>query len=380
MTAEPSNSPADRPEAIDGDQEFSEPQLPAPHTPAARHLAILTHSMVFIAVILGGYVLVAGRDLFVPFAIALLIWFLINAFTAFLHRFEIAGRRLSRRLSLVVALVVIALAVGETISLIARNVGALSEAAPHYSDNARVIISALFTRLHLPEPQSLSEMAAQIDLGSWIAVVASGLSGFAEKLVLVFIYVMFLLVAQSAWRRKFGKLVPDRGRRARLVGLIHHVRAEVQAYLWIRTFLSVAAAITSYLVLIAVGLDFASFWALVIFLLNFIPTIGPVLGVVGPALLALLQFGPSASFAVVAIGLGVTQFLLDNVVSPRIQGARLGLDPVVLLLALVGWGMMWGLAGMFLSAPFTVIAMIVMGHFPATRPIAVLLSDDGDLK
>ncbi|MDA5192522.1 AI-2E family transporter [Govanella unica] len=345
-----------------------------------RHLDILTHSIIFIAVVLAGYVLAVGRDLFVPFAIALLIWILISALASVIGRVPFSGRRLPRGVSIVLALVIIALGLGITVEMIIQSMGSMGEAAKGYSENARNMISIIFDRLNIPEPRNLSDMAKQIDIGASLGIVAGGLSAFAETFGLVFIYAIFLLASERAWKQKFHVLVPDTEKRERMATLITRVREEVQAYLWLRSLISLAAAVTSYLVLISVGFKFAGFWALLIFLFNFIPTIGPIVGVVGPSLFALLQFGVTVNFVIVAAGLSFTQFVLDNVVSPRIQGARLGLDPVVLLLALVGWGMMWGLAGMFLSVPLTVIAMIVFSHFPRTRPLAILLSEKGDLK
>ena len=125
------------------------------------------------------------------------------------------------------------------------------------------------------------------------------------------------------------------------------------------------------------GLDNALFWAFVIFLLNYVPTVGSIVATVLPTLFALVQFDsywmPLAVFA----GVGFWQFAIGNFLQPRMQGQSLNLSILVVLLSLSIWGAIWGIAGMFLAAPLTVMVMIVLSQFPTTYPIAVILSANG---
>ena len=145
------------------------------------------------------------------------------------------------------------------------------------------------------------------------------------------------------------------------------------------TSVSLATGVISYAILTAVGVDYAVFWGFVLFLLNFIPTIGSLLGVLFPSLLALVQFPTLGPFAVVVVLLAGTQFVIGNVIEPKLMGGKLNLSPLVVILSLVLWGKLWGVPGMFLCVPLTVIAMLVMGNFERTRPLAILLSADGDV-
>ena len=145
----------------------------------------------------------------------------------------------------------------------------------------------------------------------------------------------------------------------------------------VKTLLNLATAIFSYIVLEVVGLDLAGFWAFVIFLLAYIPTIGSLLGVVFPALMAIVQFASWGPFLIITIGLGVAQFVIGNVLEPKMMGKSLNLSSLVVIISLAVWGSIWGVTGMFLSVPITIIIMIVLAEFQQTRPIAVLLSADG---
>jgi predicted PurR-regulated permease PerM len=132
-------------------------------------------------------------------------------------------------------------------------------------------------------------------------------------------------------------------------------------------------------VLSLVGVDFASFWAVLIFLLNFIPTIGSIIATLFPSLLTLIQFDTMGPFVVTISVLTSLQFCIGSLLEPRLMGQRLNLSPIVILLSLGLWGSLWGIPGMFLCVPITVIIMIICSYFPASRPIAILLSGNGQI-
>ena len=146
-----------------------------------------------------------------------------------------------------------------------------------------------------------------------------------------------------------------------------------------KTVVSLLTAIVSYVVLVFVGVDFAAIWALLVFFLNFIPTIGSIIGAVFPSLLALVQFDTLTPFLIVAIGLGGTQFIIGNIIEPAYMGRSLNLSSFMILLALSFWGLVWGLAGMFLAVPMMVMTGIVCAQFDGLRWVSVILSTDGKL-
>jgi predicted PurR-regulated permease PerM len=129
-----------------------------------------------------------------------------------------------------------------------------------------------------------------------------------------------------------------------------------------------------------VGIDLAEFWALLIFSLSYIPYIGAWLGVIFPTALALVQFETLTPFLITAGLLALVQFACGSILEPRIMGKGLNISPMVMLLSLSIWGAIWGVVGMFLAVPLTVVVMIVCSHFAPTRPLAILLSADGTVR
>jgi predicted PurR-regulated permease PerM len=109
-----------------------------------------------------------------------------------------------------------------------------------------------------------------------------------------------------------------------------------------------------------------------------VPILGAVAGIGLPALFALLQFGDWGHALAVLGGAFAIAFVVGNIFLPRMQGNSLNLDPLIVMVSLAFWGALWGLPGMFLSTPLTVLSMVILAQFDGSRWIAILLSGDGD--
>src|SRR5687768_16859843 len=137
-------------------------------------------------------------------------------------------------------------------------------------------------------------------------------------------------------------------------------------------------AVAAWVAMAVVGLDNALFWAILIFIASYIPFIGGAVAVAGPPIFALLQFDGLFQAILLFVLLQAITSFVGNVILPRMQGQSLNIDPIVLLLALAFWSVVWGLTGAFLSTPLTTVMMVILAQFHGTRWIAVILSENGD--
>ena len=144
-------------------------------------------------------------------------------------------------------------------------------------------------------------------------------------------------------------------------------------------FVSGITAGLSYVIMLWVGLEHAAFWATIIFVLNFIPTIGSILGTALPTVFGLLQFQELQPVLILLVSIGAVQFVTGNVLLPRMAGRSLNLSMFVIMLSLFVWGSIWGITGMLLAVPIMAITTITLSHFDATRPWALALSQNGEL-
>ncbi len=325
------------------------------------------------------YIMVIGRALLVPFMIAVAIWYLINILSDYYHRITIGKWQLPRVVSYIASLLTIILVLNFLIGMISSNIAEVRDAAPLYQENFLKLTAKIFAMAGIDKEPNIAQVINQINLTPFITNLAGTLASLAGSASLIMIYVLFLMLEQKYFKVKLARLLKGSEHRETVFTILEQISLDVKTYIGVKTFVSALTGGACYLVLVAVGVNNASFWAFFIFLLNFIPTVGSMLAVLFPALLSLVQFDTFTPFLIVISGLVIIQMVIGNILEPKLMGSSLNLSPLVVLLSLSLWGSIWGIAGMFLSVPFTVILMIIFSQFDKTRPIAILLSQDGNI-
>ncbi|MES1265856.1 MAG: AI-2E family transporter [Variovorax sp.] len=322
-----------------------------------------------------GAVLYWLRDTLAPFALALILWLAIDSLAAGFKRVMPA---LPHWLALAISMVLVLGFLTLVFWVLARNISVFVGDAPAYQARLEAMAVATQRRLGFGgEAWTLSTMLSQIGPAALIGQIAAALQAVIGNTVLILIYLAFLFPSAAAFKRKLPLLAATAQGRARVQAVVGSIRHSIQRYLMVQTLMSAIISIASYLTLVAIGLPYPNFWALLIFALNYIPTIGSIIAVLLPTLFALVQFPGWGHAAAVALGLHVWQFGIGTFVQPRVTGESMNLSTLVVVLSLAIWGSLWGVAGAFLAAPLTVLVMIVLAQFPDTRWIAALLSANG---
>jgi predicted PurR-regulated permease PerM len=309
-----------------------------------------------------------------------MIWYLLNALMRGFHALPLGKVHLPYWVSLLLAIVTVLIGLSLIATLVGDNIAQVSAAAPGYQANIEALIAKVSNLAGFEQPPDIAGVFEQIDLRTVASRFAATAASFAGSFGIVLIYVVFLLIEQRGFRKKMRALFPDRARREEMQNLLRRMQEQIQTYVAIKTLTSVITGVISYIILLIVGVEFAAFWGFIIFVLNYIPTVGSLLATLFPAMLALIQFPTPVPFFIVLGGIGGLQFLIGNVLEPRLMGSSLNISPLVVILSLALWGSIWGVAGMFLCVPLTVIMMIILSYFERTRPIAILLSGDGKIE
>jgi AI-2 transport protein TqsA len=331
------------------------------------------NNIALLAIVMGLLItgLVYGAPFLIPIVVAGMLTILLSA----------AGDRISRlglpepfaTLSAVVLFVVVILAV---FNILSAQTGEVARAWPGYVERFNALAEQVFGWLGPELAERVRQSLSEIDVLNRLPGLLGTAGGIAATVVLVALYIGFLLVERGRLEPKIDRLANGSSEARRIKRAIADITESVRRYLWIKTMLSVFTAGISYGVLKALGVDFAETWAIIIFLLNYIPSIGSILGVIFPALLALVQFETLWEFLIIAVLLAGTQFIIGNVIEPRLMGRSLNLSPFVVMASLAFWGMIWGVIGAFLSMPMTTAFVIVCSQVPSLRWIAILLLAD----
>ncbi|MBA2709487.1 MAG: AI-2E family transporter [Tatlockia sp.] len=340
----------------------------------------LTFTAGLISVWIIGYLLIMGRSLLIPIVIAIFFWHLLNTVKDGIKSIPYLKEHLPDWVSMVLALLVVAGLIKILIDIISNNVSDVIAAAPRYQENLTNIFNMIDKRFHIRSFVSADNFVKNLSVQNILVNIYGVFSTITSSAVLIALYVCFLFVEQHYFRQKLVALFPDKKPRQLVNNISNHIIKDTQTYLGLKTLMSLFTATTSWIIMKSVGLDFAEFWGLLIFFLNFIPNIGAMIATAFPALIALVQFDSWFPFIMVTSGIVAIQFIVGNFVEPRFLGKSLNLSGLVILFALALWGAVWGVLGMFLSVPITVMMMIVFAHFESTRPIAIMLSQDGQIK
>jgi AI-2 transport protein TqsA len=199
-------------------------------------------------------------------------------------------------------------------------------------------------------------------------LLSSASSLFAEGFLVILI-VVFILLEASAFPAKLSAAYAVGGDG---VARLQRVLDAVNHYMRIKCGMSLLTAAGAWLLLWLLKIDFAVLWAILTFLLNFIPVVGGIVMMVPPVLMALVQTDLQTTL-LVAGGYLVLHLVIGDILEPRIMGKGLGVSALTILIALLFWGWLFGIVGMFLAVPLTTALVIALDASPHTRPLAILL-------
>jgi predicted PurR-regulated permease PerM len=330
-----------------------------------------------------GFILHVGRSILVPLVLGMFVAYLLWTIVEWVRAAPVIGPRLPGWLAHIAALGLVTVAIWGLVILITRNVALVEQQMPVYRDNLQVLtnqVAGWFGLQDAPTVDQLRQRAvAAIDLGSVVGNAVGFAAALIGNLAVVFIYTGFVLMERRTLVEKLERLAksPEGGRRT--AAALGEIGGRIGRYLALKAFVSAVVAIGSYLVMRLIGIDFAEFWSVLVFVFNFIPYVGSFVAVLLPTLLTLVQFGDIGAFLIALVALTGVQLLVGNLLEPRLIGRSLNLSPIVILLSLAAWSALWGVVGAFLCVPITVVMLIVFSEFETTKPLAVLLSQDGHI-
>lgn len=333
----------------------------------------------------GMFLLWLGRSILIPLLMATFLWYLINAIATYcrmilpLHSsIQRVGNHFIARVFDWVANIISVAALAGLLYLFATQVRpmfsellvALPAIQHKLVDFGIVLSDAIGVRFDASLLPNVTKIASS---------VGASLAGIATSVGMIFIYLLFMFIEQTTFDKKFSALFPNKAQFKKMRYIIGSIDTNMKKYLFMKTLISAVTGLLSYVWLHALGLEFAGVWAFIVFIANYVPTIGAIIACGLPILYSLATSPTLHMPILVAAGLIGLQILLGNIIEPKLTGKTLNMSTLAILINLVFWGMIWGVAGMFFSVPLLVATFIITAQFDSTRWIAVLLSADGKI-
>ncbi len=323
---------------------------------------LVTVSLVVIALVAVAGALAYTRVLMIPFVLAICIVSLASP----IFDFQIIRLRFPHLLAVSVTLLFVLIIIAFICFMIGWGAQTIVRTIDSYSKDLGQLAEKGILKLD-EWGLDLKEEKTAADIQRKIVNLAtdtfSRAVGIISSLLFVIVFVLFLLAGRDPYAVRSG--------------VSADIDQKIRRYVATKVAVSAVTGLLVWAALYAVGLKLASVFGMLAFVLNFIPSIGSIISTLLPIPIAAAQFqqNPWVVVYVVAVP-GAVQMVIGNIIEPKLMGEGLNLHPVTILLALLFWGLLWGIGGMFLAAPVTAIIRIVLMQFETLQPIGKLMAGD----
>ncbi len=314
----------------------------------------------------------AASDIVVPIILAIFVATLTGPAVLWMH---------SKRVPKLVAIATVVMAVAGFLLLVgnvtasfytelSRNLPQLQEELEAQIDPIRTSVVELVERMGLET--TVEDLSPGVDLPRILGGVGSALlqaGNIITKAVLAVLIMLFMLAEGFHLETKVRRALGTSS--ATWAGLVTFAES-VQKYLFIKTMVSLLTGFLAGTAVWLLGVDYAAFWGMLAFLLNFVPNVGSIIAGTPAVVMALVQQGLGTAILVTLAYLAIN-VIVGGIVEPKFMGDGIGLSPLVVVVSLVFWGWMLGAVGMLLSTPLTMSVKIALDNVPDSRWISVML-------
>lgn len=306
------------------------------------------------------------RPVMVPFVLAIFLAAGLNPLVDLL----VERMKLPRALAVIGVLLLSVLAFSATGALITASVGQLTENVEAYQAQITQLIQRAaawvpLDKLGIDQDVLIGPLQELPfgTIGGLLLGTTNAIMNLLSQGLLVLIFVIYLLSGGGRMEARHDGSVRE------------EIQNRVERYIVTKALVSAATGILVGSMLALLGIDLALVFGLFAFLLNFIPSVGSLIATLLPLPVVLVSPEISLPVAIAAIaGPGIVQFSVGNVIEPKIMGQSLDLHPIAILMALIFWGMLWGIVGMLLATPITAVMKILFERLEPTQPLAAVLA------
>ncbi len=324
-----------------------------------------TACLLLITAILAGAAAYWLRAILIPFVLAVLFYQLFAPVVSFLT----LRCRIPHLLSIAATLLLAVAMLFLTSALITNSVTPLLRSSAMFVTQLDEYLNAALEKLPMFEDRFRVLVQRQIDhfgasLGTFVKVLTNSIIYMLSQSTVVLIFLLFMLLGSHP----SGEPLP---------GVLHDIDRKVKNYLQMKTAISLAIGTIVGTVLYLLGIELAFVFGLLVFVLNFIPSVGSIIATLLPIPIILVTPGMTLGVGLAAVFVpAFFQFVIGNIIEPKLMGDTLNLSPVALLLSLAIWASLWGGVGALLAVPITAVIQILCERLEFTRPISAVLKGD----
>ncbi|WP_353310686.1 AI-2E family transporter [Shimia sp. NS0008-38b] len=346
-------------------------------------LRVASVSLSILATIAVGWFLNAAQAILVPIVIGALLAFLMDGISRGMSRLPFYATLVPPWMRMGLTTVVLFILLAVLISFFARNLDPVVRAMPAYLASLSATVSEIAGRFDVEFEltwQSVDRLIFDnIDVQQLIRLTVNSLSYSAGYLALVFLYAILFLIERDSIAVKVAAIVPDERGRKSVWHTIDLITDQIGTYFTTKTLINAILGLVCWVIFLLFGLEFAAFFAVVTAIFNYIPYVGSWVALALPMLFAVGAWGIEMNVFLMFAALCAAQFVVGYFWEPRLMGRSMNLSPVIVMVSLAAWAAIWGLIGAILSVILTSAIMTIMSFFKTTRPIAIMLTNNGEV-
>jgi len=316
---------------------------------------IVPASLITISAIGITFALYSMKTILVPFVFSIFLYFIITPVIRLLRE----KCKLPKLIALLVTFSLLSSFFTGLILLLGISIKSIIDSGKLYYDNLFLLVdyisnSPILKRLNIQLDFTIIEKFLQsVPILDWLSNMTSSVVAIISNIVLVLVFLLFIAIGEKSETAR--QIIDD------------EVESKITRYIATKFFTSFLTGIISFIILFLFNVEVALLLATLTFFLNFIPNIGSIIAIVAATPILFLKLKFSFALILVLSLLSATQFIIGNILDPKLLGENLGLHPVVILLSLLFWGYIWGIAGMFIAVPMSAIIKILVNRSQITQ-------------
>lgn len=321
-------------------------------------------SAICLTIIAAGVVtafLVYTKALLIPFVISILLYTILAQMTLYMrHKFSFPAW-----LALTISILLFAAFFTMVILFTVNSVGDFLQGAETYRQNLLATTKDLLGRLQQHginiDQNFIETYLRELPIFNWLKNAGGKVFSVFSNATLIILFMTFFFVGSKKTQVTQNPTIKE-------------ILSNVSVYLSVKLMSSLITGFSVAFILLGFQVKLATLFALFVFLLNFIPSVGSIIAVLLPIPVLFLQFGFSTNFFIVMGLLAATEFIIGNLIEPRFLGEGMDMHPAAVVACLIFWSLVWGVPGAFLSVPITASVKIVLSKIKHTRPFAEILA------
>ena len=320
--------------------------------------------------------LVHLKPILMPLAMAVLLYFLIKPPEQYIHA-KVGNRFVSYGtviLTFIITMYFLSIFLYEQLSLFVEDVpeitAALEEKRAKYAASDLYGLEIIFS-----DSTWVEVLASPSNIETFVLAILGSLGAFVGTMVTVLIFLLFIILEEHTIAKRFRAAFPASTGRAG--NIVRDSTESISAYVVSKVTCSGGQAIVMTLILSPVGFNIPGWFlfGVLCFLLDFIPILGALFATIPPVLIGFIMMEPLTAVFMLALLIG-NQQVFGSLVEPNLSGAKIGISPLVLLLTVMLFSQVWGIAGAIIGAPMIIMIRLILDENERTRPVAVMMAND----